>query len=443
MPEVMEQQDLLLTSFRALERTRAKKDPAWLYRLRQAAIERFAELGFPATRLEDWRFTNVAPLAKIPFELANGRDSFAKTGIIEAALPNENFASRLVFLNGHYVEEASRTDELPPEVRVGSLERLLRESGGEIEQHLARYADYRSHAFVALNTAFWQGGAFVYLPRGTVLEKPIHVVFLTAGNGTPVVSHPRNLIVAERDTQCTLVESYAGLSEGVCFSNAVTEIAAGENAVVDHYKIQTENERSFHIATLQVQQERSAGFTTTSVSFGGSLVRNEITAVLNAEGAECALNGLYLARGKQHVDYHTTIDHAKPHGASRQLYHGVLDGQATGVFNGRIVVRPEAQKTDAIQKNRNLLLSEEAVIDTKPQLEIFANDVRCTHGATIGQMDPEALFYLRSRGIGLEEARNLLIYAFAAEVLDRIRPASVRSRVEEGLQARLARAASR
>jgi Fe-S cluster assembly protein SufD len=240
----------------------------------------------------------------------------------------------------------------------------------------------------------------------------------------------------------TLIESYVGLSGGICFSNAVSEIVAGENTMIHHYKLQIENKRSYHIATLQVHQDRSANFSSCSVSLGGALVRNEVNAVLGAEGAECALNGLYLAQDRQLVDNRTAIDHAKPHGTSRQLYNGILDGHATGVFNGRIIVRQDAQKTDAIQKNRNLLLSEDAVINTKPQLEIFANDVRCTHGATIGQMDPEALFYLWSRGIGPEEARNILIYAFAGEIFERIRSAPVRGRVEDMLRARLSHGSS-
>jgi Fe-S cluster assembly protein SufD len=250
------------------------------------------------------------------------------------------------------------------------------------------------------------------------------------------------LVVAERDAQATLVESYIGLNGGVCFSNAVTEIIAGENAVLDHYKVQLENDRSFHVGTLQVVQGRGAQFTSCNVALGGALVRNEAGSLLNAQGTGCALNGLYLAQGAQHVDNHTTMDHAQPHGASRQHYNGILDDRASAVFNGRIVVRPNAQKTDAIQKNRNLLLSADATINTTPQLEISANDVRCTHGATIGQLDAEALFYLRSRGIGREQARRLLVRAFAGEILDRVRPAEVRAWVESILNARLARSIS-
>jgi len=233
------------------------------------------------------------------------------------------------------------------------------------------------------------------------------------------------------------------MGRGVCFSNAVTEIVAGENATLDHYKLQRENDRSFHVGALQVYADRNANAASCSVSLGGALVRNEVTAVLDAEGAECALHGLYLARGRQHVDNHTALDHVKPHGSSRELYHGILSDSATAVFNGRIIVRPGAQKTDAIQKNRNLLLSPDAVIDTKPQLEIYNNDVRCTHGATIGQLDAEALFYLRSRGIGAEQARDLLINAFAADVVERVKPAGVRAWVEDALHAHHAQRVSR
>ena len=315
----------------------------------------------------------------------------------------------------------------------------LREGDSSLEEHLGRYADSKNHAFVALNSAFWQDGAYVRIASGTVLEKPIHIVFVSTSGGPPVVSHPRILIVAENDTQADFTESYFGWGENVCFSNAVTEIMVGENAVVDHYKLQVENEQSYHLASLYVRQERHANFTSSSISFGGRLARNEVSVLLDAEGADCALNGLYLASGSQHVDNYTTIDHAKPHGTSNQFYKGILDDHAVGVFHGNVIVRKDAQKTNAMQKNKNLLLSENAVIDTKPQLEIFANDVRCTHGATIGQINPEELFYLRSRGIGQQEARALLTYAFAGDIIDRVRIPAIRACLEGCLQARLSK----
>ncbi|HEY7679132.1 MAG TPA: Fe-S cluster assembly protein SufD [Terriglobia bacterium] len=434
MPEVMEQQDLYLESFR--QRV-GRREPEWLARMRQEAIESFADYGFPTPQQEEWRFTNVAPITRVPFQPA-GRDSIhCAAELMEAAFLPGDFAARLVFINGHFSPQFSQVASAASAIEVGSIETALAGSEAWLQAYLARSADFRRHPFAALNTAFWEDGAYVRIPKEVAIEKPVHLVFVSASKEEPLVSYPRTLVVAERDAQATVVESYVGLNGGLSFSNAVSEIVAGENAVIDHYRVQRENERSFHVGTLQVYQARSAQFSSCSVGLGGALVRTDVNAVLDAEGAECALNGLYVALGEEHVDNHTTLDHAKPHGSSRQLYNGILGGKATAVFNGRVLVRPDAQKTDAIQKNRNLLLSPEATIDTKPQLEIFANDVRCTHGATIGQLDPEALFYLRSRGVGSDQARELLIYAFAGEILDRVRPEPLRGWVEKALRGRL------
>ncbi|PYV41246.1 MAG: Fe-S cluster assembly protein SufD, partial [Acidobacteria bacterium] len=263
--------------------------------------------------------------------------------------------------------------------------------------------------------------------KDTIVEEPIHLLFIATASGEPQVSHPRNLIVAGANTQAKIVESYVGLDNAVYFTNAVTEIVAGENSVIDHYKLQRESVHAFHVATLQIQQARSTSFSTHSISM----------AVLDGEGCESLLNGLYLVMGQQHVDNHTKIDHAKPHGSSRELYKGILDEKARGVFNGRIIVRPGAQKTDSKQTNKNLLLSEEALVNTNPQLEIYADDVKCTHGATIGQLSADALFYLRSRGISLETARNLLTYAFASDITGRIKIEPIRRELENVLFSRL------
>ena len=322
---------------------------------------------------------------------------------------------------------------------AGTLAAGLKESNGNIQEHFSRYADSATHPLVALNTACWQDGAWLRIAKGTVIEEPIHVVFVSTGGGTPVVSHPRILILAEEETEATFTESYFGWGDGVCFSNAVTEIVVGERAVIDHYKLQVENEKSYHLSTLKIKQEQNANFTSCSIAFGGHLARNEVGVLLNAEGADCGLNGLYVVSGTQHVDNYTTVDHAQPHGTSNQYYKGIMDGHSAAVFNGRVIVRQDAQKTDAFQKNKNLLLSEHAVIDTNPQLEIFADDVRCTHGATIGQINPEEIFYLCSRGIGEKEARALLTYAFAGDIIDRVRVPSIRACLEGCLQARLAR----
>ncbi|PYU93499.1 MAG: Fe-S cluster assembly protein SufD [Acidobacteria bacterium] len=338
--------------------------------------------------------------------------------------------TQLVFLNGHFSQELSSPGKLPEGVKAGSLASALDSDGGLLEEHLARYASYRRNAFTALNTAFVEDGAFVYLPKDAVVKEPIHLLFLSTASKDPAVCHPRNLIVAGSSAQATVIESYAGLEGGVYFTNAVTEIVTGEQSRIDHTRLQRESERAFHVATMEVSQHRDSAFASRSISIGGKLVRNDLNVLLNGEGCDCTLDGLYFAGGEQHVDNHTTIDHAKPHCSSRELYKGILDGKSTGVFNGKIIVRKDAQKTDARQTNNNLLLSEESLINTKPQLEILADDVKCTHGATIGQLDVEALFYLRTRGIGDAAARSLLTYAFASEIIGRIRIQPIQCRLD-------------
>ena len=353
----------------------------WLRSLRENAFRRFTELGFPTTHDEDWRFTNVAPIARSRFVAAGAKGAAGS-------------------------------------IPVASLRDANRE-------HLGKYAP--ENAFVALNTAFLSDISFARIARGSTPEQPVVIDHVAAGQG---YLHPRTLIVVEPDAHCTIVESFTGA--GDYFTNAVTEIVLGDRAVVDHYKVQREAPGAFHVATMQVSLGRSANFVSHSISLGGALVRNDIGATL-AEGTEATLNGLYIVNGTQHVDNHTTIDHAKPHGTSHELYKGILDGRASAVFNGRIMVRKDAQKTDSKQTNKNLVLSDDAVIDTKPELQIFADDVRCTHGATIGQLDAEAMFYLQSRGIGKPQARSLLTYAFAQDILDRIKVQDLRDSLERVL----------
>jgi Fe-S cluster assembly protein SufD len=304
---------------------------------------------------------------------------------------------------------------------AGSLAGALRSDAKLVEPHLARYARFEQNAFTALNTAFAEDGAFVYLPDGTSLKGPIHLLLLSTVPGEATVSHPRNLIVVGANSQVSLIESYVGLEGGAYFTNAVTEISAGERSVIEHTKLEREGREGFHIATLDVHQGRGSSFVSSSIATGGALVRNDINVLFNGEGGDCTLNGLYVTGGDQHIDNHTSIDHAKPHCTSRELYKGILDGKSRGVFNGKIIVRKDAQKTNAHQTNKNLLLSQHALVNTKPQLEILADDVKCSHGATIGQLDEEALFYLRTRGIGSEAARNLLTYAFASDIVSRIK----------------------
>jgi Fe-S cluster assembly protein SufD len=428
MLEIIDDREAYLSDFGQIEKDQS---PGWLARVRKKAIERFDKLGFPTLRHEEWRFTNLAPLTKVPFRLASedGEPVLEPQASAWAGAKS----CRLVFVNGRYTPQLSRPGRVPAGVVFGNLAAHLNEEW--VQQHLTHYALFQGHSFTALNTAFFQDGAILFLPRGQVVPEPIHLVFISTVSGEPTVSHPRNLIVASAGSQAAIVETYLGRDGEVYLTNAVTEVVAEESAVIDHYKIQEESRDAFHVATLQVRQGKESKFTSCSVALGGALTRNEVNAGFAAERGECTLNGLYMATGQQLIDNHTVIDHAQPHCASHELYKGILGDRSRGVFSGKIYVRQDAQKTDAKQTNQTLLLSEDATINTKPQLEIYADDVKCTHGATVGQLDDEALFYLRSRGIGRAEAKQLLTFAFANDIIGRIKVDSIRAGLEERLLA--------
>lgn len=411
-------------------------EPSWLRKIRRAAFSRFDELGFPSTRLEDWKYTNVAPLTRTPFRLAEDSVPVAAAALAPFDFPA---AARIVFVNGRYRPSLSSSEGLPDGARVLSLREVLAERPEWLEPHLARIASFEDRAFTALNTAMLEDGAFVHLPPGCRLAEPIHLLFFSAlsSAAAPIVSSPRNLVVADRGSEASVVETYAGAEGDLYFTNAVTEVAAGEGSVLRHYRFQRESEAALHVGSVNVSQGRDSVFRSLLVSLGSALARNETSVLFGEPGGECELNGLFAGRGSQHVDNHTVIDHASPHCVSRELYKGILDGSSRGVFYGKIIVRPGAQKTDALQTNKNVLLSREALVNSTPALEIHADDVKCKHGSTIGQLDAGALFYLRSRGIGEQEARGLLTYAFAADLLSRIPIPSVRAGLEEFLRGRL------
>ena len=408
--------------------------PEWLLSLRRTAAERFAAIGFPTRRNEEWRFTNVAPIADTPFTPAPHSESEMSAETLASYTYDGMGGTQLVFVNGHFQPDLS-SREFPAGVTVSTLAAAMEADPARIEAHLGRYAKFATQAFVALNTAALEDGAFVQIGRGTVVAEPIHLLFLSAPTSGPTVSHPRTLVIAEENSQATLVESYSGTPDSVYFTNAVTEIAAAENSVIDHYKVQRESRKAYHVATMQLHLARSANFASHSVGLGGLLVRNDANAYLGGEGIECTLNGVYLGSDRQLIDNHTEIDHAMPRCNSHEIYKGILDGHSRGVFNGKIFVREDAQKTDAKQTNQTLLLSPTAQIDTKPQLEIFADDVKCTHGATIGQLSDEALFYLRARGIAKADARALLTYAFASDIVSRIKVDAIRAQLDQVLLA--------
>jgi Fe-S cluster assembly protein SufD len=427
-----------LSSFEAFEKGLNGEASSDIHAVRRAAIARFAELGFPTTHNEEWKYTDVSSLASVQFRLPLRPESETVTHDEIEPFLFGHVAPTLVWINGFFSSRLSTPSQAPARgVRIESLAAALKHDRGELTRHLAKYASYEDNAFTALSTAFFQDGALISVADGVVLSDPIHLLFLSTDAGAPAVSHPRNLFLLGRNCQVSILESHRSLASGACFTNGVTEILVGENSVLEYHQLQEERDRSYHVGMTHVRQERSSNFISHSISLGGSLVRNNIVAVLDGEGAECTLNGLYLTTGNQHIDNHTLIDHAKPHCNSHELYKGILDGTSRGVFNGKIMVRKDAQKTDAKQTNKNLVLSDDASIDTKPQLEIFASDVKCTHGATIGQLDEEAIFYLRSRGIGAGLARDMLIDAFAGDVVDRIKILPVRERLHQVIHRRL------
>jgi Fe-S cluster assembly protein SufD len=429
-----------LSAFASLARDLAGDGRAWTGPLRRRAIDRFAEIGFPTGREEAWRFTSVAPLTRIPFRPAPaGPAPRVDPATLERLAFEPRDGCHLVFVNGVHAPELSRLRPLPGGVRAGSLAEALAADRDRVEPHLGRVAGDAAHAFAALNTAFLRDGSFVQVSRGVAVGEPIHLLYVSAPDGEPTVSYPRTLVVAEEGSRVTLVESYVGPGAGVYLTNAVTEIAAGEGAIVDHVKLQRESDGAFHVGLLQARLGRDTGFTSHVLTLGGGLVRNDTNAVLEGEGASAVLNGLYVTDGRQHVDNHTLIDHRSPRGVSRELYKGVLDGASRGVFDGTIIVRKDAQKTDAWQTNKNLLLSEEALVDTNPRLQILADDVKCKHGSTVGQLDEHAIFYLRSRGVGIEAARSLLIHAFVNDIIDRVAVAPLRAGLECVLFLRLPR----
>jgi Fe-S cluster assembly protein SufD len=414
-----------------------QRGPTWLQEIRETAIRRFAELDFPTTKQEDWKYTNVSPIAGTAFELAGRGGSRIDIDAARQLLAASEEGLRLVFVDGQF-NKALSSEKPPNGVRIGSIAELFRSAESVIEGQLGRTADFSNNAFTALNTAFVVDGAFVEISSGTVVESPLYLVYIATGGGAQQsVCHPRNMIIAGDNSQATVVERYVSLEPGRYFTNAVTEIIARDGAVVDHVKLQQEAPAAFHVASLHVRQSRDSSFKSYSITLGGTLVRNDINVVLDGEGAECELDGLYIENEAQHVDNHTLIDHARPHGSSRETYKGILDGKSTGVFNGSIVVRKDAQKTDARQSNKNLLLSRDAEINTKPQLEILADDVKCSHGATIGHIDQEAIFYMRSRGIDQSAARSLMMYAFCNEILERIKHAETRDLVSKAVFGRI------
>lgn len=432
MTRIAEPRTIYLDSF---SRHANGNGQTWVNHLRKAAIDRFAEVGFPGPRDEEWRFTNLSPIV---------RTGFKPAGIPAAALAEQaarkfslgkQAGAELVFVNGRFSQALSTRGDLPAGVCVGNLYDLLKVDSRRIEQHLGRHADLSVNPFVALNTGFIHDGAYIYLPEGTAIRRPLHLLFVSVPDGQPAVAHPRVLVVAGDRVDATIVETYGGAGEGIYFTNAVTEIAAGENCRLDHCRMQQETLEACHVATMAVELGRETQFISHAASIGSRVARNDLSVVLNGEYADATLNGLVVIGGDQHVDNHTLLRHEKPNCPSHELYKHVLDGRASGVFKGKIFVQKDAQKTNSKQTSKSLLLSDDASMNSQPALEIYADDVKCTHGSTTGPVDEEMVFYLRSRGISLEAARHLLTYAFAADITRRIRVEPVRARIEDFMAA--------
>jgi Fe-S cluster assembly protein SufD len=412
--------ELLVEKFSHMEA--AATQPKWLAPVRKAGIASFADQGFPKLSDEDWRFTNVAPIAKLNFQLAkevsvNG----AETKLIDESAFAKLSGHRLVFVNGFFCAKLSSLKPVAGGVRIENLSAALEKDSALIERHLGKYAHTASNTFAALNQAFFTDGAFIFVPAGVEVAEPVQLIYISSAKNSGEVILPRNLVIAEANSKLIVVESYISTGNMAYFTNAVTEIFAGDNARVEHVKLQDEALDAFHIATIAGEFGRASNVTVHSFALGAKLSRTNIRAKLAGEGLECILNGLYLTRGEQLADHHMIVEHAQPHCASHEYFNGILDDKSKGVFHGRIYVHPIAQKTDAKQTNKNLLLSDDATADTKPQLEIYADDVKCTHGATIGQLNDESIFYLRARGIGSDMARQMLIHAFAGEIIERIK----------------------
>jgi Fe-S cluster assembly protein SufD len=416
-----------LEQFDQFIRSDATSAPDWLNSRRRAAIEHFATLDFPTTRNEDWHFTSVSAIAEREFTFVN-----AKTGDVTAAdLQPFMFGSGdwhvVVFVNGRYTPRLSKL----PGAQSGARVFPIADAPPELTQLIGTIVtDADKHAFTALNTAFMPDGVVIHVPKDSTVRHPIHVLFVTDTHAAKTAVYPRNLIVVDRNAKATVLESYVSLGDAAHLTNAVTEVSVGDGATLEHYKIQREGRRAFHVGTIEARQERNSHYISFSFATGAALSRTNIYTKLAGEGCGSTLNGLYMLDGEQHCDHQTRIEHAEPNCFSREVYKGVLDGRSHGVFNGKVYVHPIAQKTDGKQTNNTLLLSKEAQVDTKPQLEIFADDVKCTHGATVGRLDEMALFYMKSRGVDAETARRLLVYAFAADVLETIEQQDVKESLE-------------
>ncbi|MDT3695921.1 MAG: Fe-S cluster assembly protein SufD [Ignavibacterium sp.] len=430
MKEIKDINQYFIRQFAEFEESLNGEKTSEFHQLRKNAINNFEKLNFPTLKDEEWKYTDITSLLNHSF-FSDYNKTKISPKVISKFLFDKLEHSLLVFVNGSYSPELSKLTDIPKGVVVESIAEALKNNNPIVKKHLGSYAKNEDFFFTTLSSAFIKDGAFVYVPDGKVVEEAIHVVFYTKADDKKIITQPRNLFVAGKNSQVTIIEHYVSDEDDIYFTNAVTEIVTDEGAVVDHTKLQEESSKAFHIARMEVDQERSSNFASHLISLGAAISRNDFNARFNDEGGECMLNGLFMINNEQLFDAHTMIDHAKPHCNSYEHYKGILQDKAKGVFNGKVMVRQDAQKTNAFQENNTILLSDEAIMNTKPQLEIFADDVKCSHGATIGKLNDEAKFYLKSRGIGEESATAILIHAFASDVITSIKIPALRDYLEE------------
>ena len=419
------------SAFRALKQS--KPTVAWVEIVRESAMDRFESLGFPTVANEEWKYTNLAGLAKDSFRPSEAQSAITTADLSRFAFP-ETANSQVVLVNGQFCQDLSSTSELESIVAVDLFSAIADARYNKIvRSYLARNANYHDKSMTALNTAFLQSGVFILIPKDTKLEVPVQISFVVDPSEPNIAVFPRVLVVAEENSSAKLIESFVALKDGTYFSNAVVEVVVKQGARVEHCRLQQESLQAFHIANTSVELGSASSYKSTAINLGSKLARHDISVVMDHEGSECWVDGLYVVGNDQHTDTHSVIDHKQPHCSSHQLYKGILDGNARAVFNGKVFVREGAQKTDALQTNKNLLLSPNARIDTKPQLEIYADDVKCAHGAAVGQLDQDQLFYLQARGINPELGKNLLTYGFAEEVIEKIGIESIRGELDKAV----------
>jgi Fe-S cluster assembly protein SufD len=432
---VIEFKEWFIKNFESFENGLNGDKTIELHKRRKEALDTFSRLPLPTLKDEEWKYTNISPLLKYNFSLSE-EGAQVSNKLLNKFRFEEEKSNLVVFVNGKYSKAYSKLFSIPEGVIIESISDAIKNNSGIIKKHFGNYAKSEKQIFTALSAAYTRDGAFIYIPDGKIIEDMVHLLFITTDSVNKIITQPRNLFVAGKNSNVTIIEHFISESDNIHFTNSVTEIVADEDSVVDHIRLQEENKNSFHIARMEVDQERGSNFTSHSFSTGCAITRNDFNTRFNDEYGECILNGLYLIDDNQLFDAHTLIDHAKPNCNSHEHYKGILDNKSKGVFNGKVLVRPDAQKTNAFQQNNNILLSENAMVNTKPQLEIFADDVKCSHGATIGQLDDDAKFYLKTRGIGEEAAMSILIHAFASDVIKSIKIGSIRNYLENILTAR-------